>query len=113
MNSTKKEAIQLQTWWMGVIKRVTQNVIAEEDKRQGKAKARSEDKLADYAKREEIQEAYGYGFITEKQMDKLLDLWDERENGAKPDRMYELKIKLLTEFYQMAKQVIEDAGGTP
>ena len=45
-------------------------------------------------------------------MEKLMDMWDERENGMQPDRLYESKLQLLSEFYQLAKRVIEDAGGS-
>lgn len=107
-----KGTIELQTWWLGELQKLTQKVIDEEDKRQKKAKAKSNDKLADYNSRDEIRDAYGYGCITEKQMEKLMDMWDERENGMKPDRLYESKLQLLSEFYQLAKRVIEDAGGS-
>ena len=36
-------------------------------------------KLADYDRREDIQEAYGFDYLTESERDKLEDLWDERE----------------------------------
>ena len=106
-----KETIQLQKWWLGELQKLTQKVMNEEDRRQERAKAKNEDRLADYNSRDEIRDAYGYGFITEKQMEKLMDLRDERENGAQPDSLYQRKIKLLSEFYQLAKQVIKDAGG--
>lgn len=109
MTDLTKEVIELQTWWLGELQKLTQKVMDEEDKRQKKAKAKSEDKLADYKSREEIRDAYGYGCITEKQMEKLMDMWDERENGMQPDRLYESKIQLLSEFYQLAKRVIDDA----
>ena len=105
----KKETIALQKWWLGELQKITQKTMNEEDRRQERAKAKNEDKLADYNSRDEIRDAYGYGFITEKQMDKLLDMWDERENGAQPDSLYQRKITLLSEFYQLAKQVIQDA----
>ena len=107
----KKETIALQSWWLGVLQKTTKTVMNEEAKRQKKAAEKSEDRLADYNSRDEIRDAYGYGFITEKQMEKLLDLWDERENGTQPDSLYERKLQLLSEFYQMEKRVIEDAGG--
>ena len=111
MTDLTKEVIELQTWWLGELQKLTQKVMEEEDKRQKKAKAKSNDKLADYNSLDEIRDAYGYGFITEKQMEKLMDMWDERENGMQPDRMYDRKIELLSECYQQAKRVIEDVGG--
>ena len=107
-----KGTIELQTWWMGELQKLTQKVMDEEDKRQKKAKAKSNDKLEDYNSKDEIRDAYGYGFITEKQMDKLMDMWDERESGMQPNELYDRKLQLLSEVYQMAKRVIEDAGGS-
>ena len=40
-------------------------------------------KLADYDRREDIAEAYGYGCITSGEMDRLEALWDEREDLKK------------------------------
>ena len=40
-------------------------------------------KLADYDRREDISEAYGYGCITSGEMDRLEALWDEREDLKK------------------------------
>lgn len=37
------------------------------------------DDLKDYAKRSEIQEAYGWDVITGKERDRLEELWDRRE----------------------------------
>ena len=106
--TSKQEVIALQTWWLGEVKKITGRVIKEEDSRQDRAKAKSEDLLADYRSQGEILDAYGMGCITARQKDRLMDLWEKREQAAEPTRMYQLKIKLLTEMYETAKQIIKD-----
>ena len=107
MNS-KQETIALQTWWLGEVKKITAKVIKEEDGRQERAKQKSEDLLADYRSEGEILDAYGMGCITERQKDKLLDLWEKREQAAEPGSLYQRKIALLTELYEDAKRIIKD-----
>lgn len=49
-------------------------------------KAAKEDpfaELTDYSSRQDIQDAYGWGIITEAEMDRLQELWDLREEGGK------------------------------
>ena len=51
--------------------------------------------LADYKSEDEILDAYGYDCITEKQYDRLIDLWRKREkfvddSGRFSDRVTEL-----------------------
>jgi len=41
------------------------------------------EELKDYESRQQIQDAYGWEFITEAKMDKLLELWDAREESQK------------------------------
>lgn len=106
--TSKQEVIALQTWWLGEVKKITERVIKEEDSRQDRAKAKSEDLLADYRSQGEILDAYGMGCITARQKDRLMDLWEKREQAAEPTRMYQLKIKLLTEMYETAKRIIKD-----
>ena len=65
--------------------------------------------LAEYNSADEILDAYGYGIITEKQKDKLLDLWHKVQDGSDPTSLHERKIKLLQEMYDQANQVIKDA----
>lgn len=36
--------------------------------------------LKEYERRDDIQESYGWDLITEKERDRLEELWDEREN---------------------------------
>ena len=37
------------------------------------------DELKDYTGIEDIRNAYGWGFITEAQMDRLMEMWEARE----------------------------------
>lgn len=69
------------------------NAISDALARYRKTKLRSRSKkkaqedpfaeLADYESRQQIQDDYGWGFITEKRMDYLIELWDAREESKK------------------------------
>lgn len=100
--------IALQTWWMNELKKITNKVMETESKRQAKEKEKNYDLLADYNSENEILDAYGFGFITERKKDKLLDLWKKREALESDNPLYQMKIKLLSEFYQTAKKIVED-----
>ena len=106
--TSKQEVIALQTWWLGEVKKITGRVIKEEDSRHDRAKAKSEYLLSEYRSQGEILDAYGMGCITARQKDRLMDLWEKREQAAEPTRMYQLKIRLLTEMYETAKRIIKD-----
>lgn len=103
----QKTKTELHRWWLQEISGITKKVMAQEDKRQGAVKRRNAAALADYASRDEIIDAYGYGFITEKKKDRLLDLWDEQE-GVREDGLYRAKIDLLEGLYQEAKEWLQD-----
>ncbi len=62
-------------------------------------------KLDEYDRRDDIREAYGMGYITESQADKLEDLWDEREElkAMSTDGVY---TDLVTECLVQAKQFV-------
>lgn len=59
--------------------------------RKTKLRARSKKKaqedpfaeLADYESRQQIHDDYGWGFITEARMERLMELWDAREESKK------------------------------
>ena len=54
--------------------------------------------LEDYESREQIQDAYGWEFITEAKMDRLLELWDLREQGGgKGDGLYHDRVTEMLE----------------
>jgi len=104
--ANKNDIIALQSWWMGQLRDLTEQVTRTEEKRQAKADRRTDMLLADYRKPDDIREAYGYGSITEKQMDKLLDLWEAREKTREPSTLYRMKLDLLSELYQEAKRIL-------
>lgn len=54
------------------------------DKTRSRSKAKAEDPFADleqYSSREDIRDAYGWELITEKEMDRLIKLFDLREES--------------------------------
>ena len=103
-----KEKIKLQKWWMEQLRDLTRKVMREEEKRQAKATAKASAMLSEYSSRNDIIEAYGYGIITEKQMDKVLDMWDKANEGN--SEMYEGKIALLQEAYEEAQRIMQELG---
>ena len=107
----RDDEIRLREWWMGELKKITGKLMEQEEKRQGRSSAKADKALADFRNRDEILDAYGFGCITEKQKDRLMDLWDRRERETEPDRTYQLRIGLLQEFYQLAKDIIRNNGG--
>ena len=69
------------------------NAISDALARYRKTKLRSRSKkkaqedpfaeLADYESRQQIHDDYGWGFITEARMERLMELWDAREESKK------------------------------
>ena len=106
-----QELIDLQKWWLGELSQITRKLMEQEEKRQNKSNAKREKALEDFRKREDILDAYGFGCITEKQKDRLMDLWDEREKQSEPDKLYQDRIGLVSEFYELAKEIIRRNGG--
>ena len=108
MEHDKRDIIALQSWWMSELRTLTEKVTAAEEKRQAKSNKRTDELLADYRSADEIRDAYGYGAITEKKMEKLMDLWEQRESTREPSTLYQMKIALLSELYQTAKRILMD-----
>ena len=106
---TDKTKVKLQEWWMSELRKLTEKVTEQESKRQEKAKARGAEVLSDYASVDEIRDAYGYGFITEKKCEKLIELWEEANSSG--NELYEAKIELLQDAYQEAKRILEGLKG--
>ena len=100
--------IELQNWWLSVLRRVTQNVMEEEEKRQERIKKTNLKKMGEYRTEADIMDAYGCGVITAAKKDKLLDLLEELDRAAENDELYTMKLELLSEFGQIAKNVIRD-----
>lgn len=72
--------------------------------------------LADYNRKEEIQEAFGWDFITEKQMEHLNDLWDARENviankGRYADRVTQILESAMANCGDVFADTLEEYDG--
>ena len=106
---TDIQKIQLQRWWQEQIRELTRKVMSQEEKRQEKIKKKNLSMFGDLAieRVEDIDDLYGYGAISEKKRDKLLDLW---EKGQQPDEMYQAKIDLLQDAYSESIQIMRDLG---
>lgn len=104
---TEAEKIRLQKWWQEELRALTRKVMAKEEKRQEKAKKKALSMFGDLAieRREDIDDLYGYGTITEKKRDKLIDLW---EQGQQHDWFYDEKIKLLQDAYTDSIDTVRD-----
>ena len=105
---TDVQKIKLQRWWMGEIQQITRKVMEKEEKRQKKEKTKAAEMLADFSSRDDINEAYGYGMISEKWRDKLLDLWDKSNEGH--GELYDEKIQLLQDAYAEAQAIMSELG---
>ena len=109
---TDVEKIRLQKWWQEELRVLTRKVMAEEEKRQEKAKKKALSMFGDLAieRREDIDDLYGYGAITEKKRDKLIDLWEQGQNH---DGFYDEKIRLLQDAYADSIQTVQDLQKEP
>lgn len=105
---TNEEKIRLQKWWVDEIHTITRKVIEKEEKRKAKEKAKAALILNEFRSRMDILDAYGYGLISEGAKNKLLDMWDEVENGS--DELYKAKIALLQGMYNEARGILQDLG---
>ena len=105
----KDARIQAQEWLVKELRLLTEKTIAQEEKRKEKARKKNEAALSDYNSLDEIRDAYGFGFITEKKCEKLMELWEE-SNGSESES-YGYKIEILQDLYAEAKQVLEDLKG--
>jgi hypothetical protein len=109
---TNIEKIRLQKWWQEQLRELTRKVMAQEEKRQQTAKKKALAMFGDLAieRREDIDDLYGYGTITEKKRDKLIDLWNQ---GEQNDLFYDEKIKLLQDAYADSIQTVHDLQKEP
>ena len=101
---TGNETVKLHKWWMSELQKITQKVVEQEEKRKVKEEKKYKELLADYESREQIIDAYGYGCITEKQLNKLLDIWDKVKENS--NSQYQAKIDLLQDFYEESKEIV-------
>ena len=106
---TDVQKIQLQRWWMEQLRVITRKVMENESKRQEKEKKKTAKMIGDLEieKLSDIDDLYGYGVITEKHRERLIDAF---EKSKEPDEMYEAKIELLQEAYTEAQRIMRDLG---
>lgn len=105
------DVIALQKWWMGELRTITQRLISQEEKRQEKAAKAAEKLMGDYQTYNDIQDAYGMGMITEKKQMKLLDLLEDKNRARQSSRLYQMKMDMLAELYEIARQIVIDNHG--
>ena len=106
---TDAQKIKLQRWWMEQLRAITRKTMQAEDKRQQKARAKAVKELANFSieRREDIDDLYGYGVITDRKREKLIELFDGMVNH---DELYQAKMDLLQDAYAEAQQVMRDLG---
>ena len=112
MGMPQNDIISLQKWWMQELQAITKRLISQEEKRQEKAAQRAEKLMGEYQTYEDIQDAYGMGVITDRMHDKLLDLLEDRDRVRQSSKMHQEKLALVSELYEIAKQIVIDNGGT-
>ena len=69
--------------------------------------------LYDYGSREEIQEAFGWAYITDKEMGRLQELWDLREEkinsyGKFEDRVTKMLTHAMDNIGEKYQEVLSD-----
>ena len=106
--SDPKNVIELQTWWLGELKTITERLIREEEKRQERVKKKTFAVLEEYRTKDDILDAYGFGCITEARKDKLMDMWDRREKELYDSPMYQAKRDLVSDLYRTAREIVEE-----
>lgn len=55
------------------------------------------DELNDFNTREDIRDSYGWGIITETQMDRLMEMWDAREKFINESGKFENRVTEMLE----------------
>ena len=120
MKKSATEKIKARNRAEALIKDATARYIKEKTRARSKKLALEKDaainaprfaKLAEYDRRDDIREAYGVGYITESQADKLEDLWDEREKlkSTSTDGYYaDLVTECLTQARNFVAGMFED-----
>lgn len=66
--------------------------------------------LEEYSSRTDIQDAYGYEMISETEYDRLMTLWELREQSSRKDGSYTDRV---VEMLEVASRDIWDAYGDP
>ena len=106
----EQNVISLQLWWIGQLKKIIKAEMDAEEKRKAREMAKNFKALEEYRSEDEILDAYGFGCITEKKKDKLIDLWMKREKADQEDPLYRDKMLLLNELYTTAKRILKEEG---
>lgn len=73
------------------------------DKTRSRSKAKAEDPFADlepYSSREDIRDAFGWELITEKEMDRLIKLWDLREESKNKTTLEDRVTEMLEQAFR-------------
>ena len=118
---TEKAKIQARNKAMALISDARARYIKDKTRARSKKAAEEKDavlksshfaKLNDYERREDIQDAYGWDCISEKERDNLEALWDEREqirNKVDDNGFYkDLVTDALREAYDVLVDLWED-----
>lgn len=103
-----KTVIDLHTWWLGELKKITKAVMEKEEKRKERLKQKTFAALDEYKSTDQILDAYGFGCITGREKDRLMALWEKREAMDWDDPLYEMQIRMLQDMFLDSKQVIAD-----
>ena len=73
------------------------------DKTRSRSKAKAADPFADleqYSSREDIRDSYGWELITEKEMDRLIELWDLREKSRSKSTLEDRVTEMLEQAFR-------------
>ena len=106
MTTHDRDIVAVQTWWMDELKALTKKVMDQEEKRQARLRAKADKELGEYRTYADVQDAYGCGVITARKRDRLYDLLEQYT--PEEDGVYRMKLEMLGEMFQIAKQAVED-----
>lgn len=86
--------------------------IKAKTKARSKAEAQDAERLyaalADYETRDQIQDAWGWDYITEKERDRLMGLWDARERAKNTGTAYTDRVTEMLD--RAARNLLEPYG---
>jgi hypothetical protein len=75
-------------------------------KKQAEDIARIFSDLADYSSKEDIQNSYGYAEISESERERLMNLWDEREQHVRNGKTYSDRVVEMLD--KAASRIVDD-----
>ena len=96
------------------LRRYKQRQIAARNRKEAANEAKLYAELDIYDSREEIQENYGWGWISESEYNRLLTLWDAREkarknNGVYTDRVIEMLDRAINSIGNEYLDLLDEA----